>query len=85
LTKPVLKSIINFRTVIVCFCHPASDRDIDAHIDDGARTVEEIGRRCGAGTGCGTCVDELRQRLESRGANGCGRDCAADLVSLRSR
>jgi len=71
--------------VIVCLCYPASDRDIDAHIDDGARTVEEIGRRCGAGTGCGGCVEELRQRLESRGANGCSRDCAADLVSLRSR
>ena len=71
--------------MIVCLCYPASDRDIDAHIDDGARTVEEIGRRCRAGTGCGSCVDELRQRLESRGANGCGRDCAQDVVSLRSR
>jgi bacterioferritin-associated ferredoxin len=71
--------------MIVCLCYPASDRDIDAVIDDGARTVEDIGRKCGAGTGCGTCVSELRERLQSRGANGCGRDCASDLVSVRSR
>ena len=71
--------------MIVCLCFPASDRDIDAVIDDGARTVEEIGRKCGAGTGCGTCKAELGERLAARGANGCGRDCATDLVSVRSR
>jgi bacterioferritin-associated ferredoxin len=71
--------------MIVCACHPASDRDVDAVIDEGARTVEDIGRRCGAGTGCGACIDELRDRLAAKGANGCPRDCASDLVSLRSR
>ena len=71
--------------MIVCLCYPASDRDIDAIIDEGARTVEDIGRKCGAGTGCGTCVGELRERLESRGANSCARDCATDLVSIKSR
>ena len=71
--------------MIVCLCHPTSDRDLDAVIDDGARTVEEIGRRCGAGTGCGSCLEELRERLVSRGANGCPRDCAPGLVSITSR
>jgi bacterioferritin-associated ferredoxin len=71
--------------MIVCQCYPASDRDIDALIDDGARSVEDIARKCGAGTGCGACVGELRERLQSRGANSCSRDCAPDLVSLRSR
>jgi bacterioferritin-associated ferredoxin len=65
--------------MIVCLCHPTSDRELEAIIDDGARTVEEISRRCGAGTGCGACVGELRERLEARGA-GCSRDCA-DLIS----
>ena len=75
--------------MIVCLCHPTSDRDVDAIIDDGARTVEEISRRCGAGTGCGACVEELRERLNAKGAGGCGRDCgsgrdlATDLVSVR--
>ena len=84
MTKPGLKSIINFNPVLVCVCHPTSDRDLEAVIDDGARTLQEIGQRCGAGTGCGACVDELRDRLASKGANGCSRDCAQDLVSLRS-
>jgi len=76
--------------MIVCMCHPTSDRDVDAIIDDGARTVEEISRRCGAGTGCGACVEELRERLNAKGASSCGRDCstehrdlATDLVALR--
>ncbi|MGE5181114.1 MAG: bacterioferritin-associated ferredoxin [Acidobacteriota bacterium] len=68
--------------MIVCLCHPTSDRDVDAIIDEGARSVEDIGRRCGAGTGCGSCVEELRDRLA---AKGCTRDCAADVVPLRSR
>jgi bacterioferritin-associated ferredoxin len=77
--------------MIVCMCFPASDRDIDAIIDEGARTVEDIGQRCGAGTGCGMCRDELRERLASRGASGCSRDCgserdcATDLVTIKSR
>lgn len=74
--------------MLVCLCHPASDREIDAVIDDGARTVAEIGRKCGAGTGCGACVDELRDRLHAKGAGSltaCSRDCADPLVPLRSR
>jgi bacterioferritin-associated ferredoxin len=73
--------------MIVCMCYPASNRDIDAVIDEGARTVEEIGQRCRAGTGCGMCQDDLRERLQARGcgSNAATRDCASDLVSLRSR
>ena len=71
--------------MIVCVCHPTSDRDLDAVIDEGAQTVEEIGRRCGAGTGCGSCLGDLKDRLAARGANACTRDCASDLVPLRSR
>jgi bacterioferritin-associated ferredoxin len=84
LTKLDLKSIINVEAVLVCICHPTSDREVEAVIDDGARTLTEIGQRCGAGTGCGACVDELRERLSAKGANGCPRDCASDLVSVRS-
>jgi|GEM_PF-512743 len=76
-----------FRNMIVCMCYPASNRDIDAVIDEGARSVEEIGARCRAGTGCGMCHDELRERLDARGCgeNAVTRDCTSALVSLRSR
>jgi bacterioferritin-associated ferredoxin len=77
------------KPMIVCLCHPTTDRDIDAIIDDGARTVEEISRRCGAGTGCGACLGELRERLDSKGASSssCSRDCSStanDFVSADS-
>lgn len=82
--------------MIVCLCHPTSDRDLDAIIDDGARTVEEISRRCGAGTGCGACLGELRERLEAKGGGPCNRDCnagnadtndliSADMLTARAR
>jgi len=70
---------------LVCLCHPTSDRDVDTAIEEGASTIQEIGRRCGAGTGCGACLDELRDRLLAKGANACDRDCASDLTSVRSR
>jgi bacterioferritin-associated ferredoxin len=81
-----------FHNMIVCLCHPTSDRDVDAIIDDGARTVEEISRRCGAGTGCGACLGELRERLQAKGGGSCNRDCHAnnelispDLLAARAR
>jgi bacterioferritin-associated ferredoxin len=58
--------------MIVCLCHGVRDRDLDAAISSGAGTVEEIGRACGAGTGCGTCIPEVEDRLARSGA--CG-DC----------
>jgi bacterioferritin-associated ferredoxin len=33
-------------------------------IRNGARTVDDIGDDCGAGTGCGTCVDRLITMLD---------------------
>jgi bacterioferritin-associated ferredoxin len=87
------ESHYQLQNMIVCMCHPTSDRDVDAVIDEGARTVEDIGRRCGAGTGCGACIDDLRERLSQRGAAGCSRECdrapadedAAQLVAIRAR
>lgn len=79
--------------MIVCMCHPATERDIESCIRDGARSVEDIGEMCGAGTGCGACRDELRETLERSGIGGESdrpRDCrsehgATGLVQVRSR
>jgi bacterioferritin-associated ferredoxin len=79
--------------MIVCLCHAVTDRDIDRVIEDGASTVEEIGRQCGAGTGCGACVMELHDKLCARaddlaavgGAGSGPMRCSRGLVSVRSR
>jgi len=48
--------------VLICSCKAVSERTVRATIADGAATVEEVGRRCGAGTQCGGChllIEEL--------------------------
>lgn len=68
--------------MIVCLCHGVRDRDLDAAIATGAATVEEVGRACGAGTGCGACIPDVEDRLARTG--GCD-DCPRSLASVRSR
>jgi bacterioferritin-associated ferredoxin len=83
LTKGLVKGIFKFvQPMIVCLCHAVSDRTIDRAIRDGAETVEELGEVCGAGTGCGACLEDLAERLE-----GCSADqrshCRSSLITLR--
>lgn len=58
--------------MIVCHCRVVSDRHVRAAIDEGARDLCGVAAACGAGTGCGGCLPELRRILADRG-------CAADL------
>jgi bacterioferritin-associated ferredoxin len=54
----------------VCHCRAVTDKHVRAAIDAGANDETEIGRVCGAGTGCGSCHDELRRLCdESRSAS----------------
>lgn len=54
-----------------CICAAVSEAQVDACIDAGASTVEEIGDRCDAGTGCGACLDQLDDMIEKRTLGGC--------------
>ena len=47
----------------ICHCRAVSDRTIRAEIELGAVDEDEIGDRCGAGTRCGSCVDEIRRSV----------------------
>jgi bacterioferritin-associated ferredoxin len=47
--------------MIVCLCSNVSERELVATIQAGATTVKEIGRRCGAGAGCGACKPLIRE------------------------
>jgi len=51
--------------VIVCSCRTVSDRTVDAAIAAGASTVEDLVRRCGAGSRCGGCHPELVRILQT--------------------
>ena len=49
----------------VCYCAGVSDRAVEAAVVDGARSIEELGKRCGAGTECGGCHPVLAELLAS--------------------
>lgn len=39
----------------LCQCLLVSEQEVLTTIRSGARTVDEVGERCDAGTGCGSC------------------------------
>ena len=47
----------------VCYCAAVSDSAVEAAIDAGAHTIEELGDRCAAGTECGGCHPVLAELL----------------------
>ena len=68
--------------MIVCQCHVVSDRAIGRAIDHGARTVEEIGDRCAAGTSCAGCHPELERLLCERATRLAGAGAHRPLAGL---
>jgi bacterioferritin-associated ferredoxin len=67
--------------VIVCVCANVNEQQLDTVIAGGARSVNAVGRRCGAGAGCGDCRHLIRERLRQH------RDAAtapcADVVAVQ--
>ena len=63
----------------VCLCRAVTDRTLSRAVADGARTVEELAARTGAGTSCGACrpmlagIAAAAHEDEAR----CGGSCAA--------
>jgi bacterioferritin-associated ferredoxin len=43
----------------VCICSRVRECELRAAIRAGARSEEAVGDACGAGTGCGTCLDRI--------------------------
>jgi bacterioferritin-associated ferredoxin len=54
----------------VCICHAVTRDEVTAEIAAGARTEEEVGDRCLAGTGCGSCVDRICDMLRALAPEG---------------
>jgi bacterioferritin-associated ferredoxin len=46
--------------MIVCQCRVVTDRDVDAAMADGARTVGAVCRSTGAAQDCGTCIFSVK-------------------------
>jgi len=49
---------------LICSCNGVGANAIRAAICDGASTPAEVGQATAAGTGCGSCISEIRRMLE---------------------
>ncbi|HET8681294.1 MAG TPA: (2Fe-2S)-binding protein [Micromonosporaceae bacterium] len=48
----------------VCVCKRVRDCEVRAAIRCGARSEEAVGAACGAGTGCGSCLDRIGDLID---------------------
>ena len=49
----------------VCICARVRECEIRRVIRAGAHTEDAVGDACGAGTGCGTCLDRVADLIEA--------------------
>ncbi|WP_109795835.1 nitrate reductase [Minwuia thermotolerans] len=49
---------------LICACNGIGANAIRAAIEGGATTMVEVGRRTRAGTGCGSCLSEIKRMLD---------------------
>jgi bacterioferritin-associated ferredoxin len=52
----------------VCICNALNTRTVTQAIDDGARTVGQVYKACGAVPQCGKCKCTIREMLDCRGS-----------------
>jgi bacterioferritin-associated ferredoxin len=52
--------------VYACICHAVTVAEVSTVIEAGASTEEAVGDACGAGTGCGSCLDRICEMLGAR-------------------
>jgi bacterioferritin-associated ferredoxin len=54
----------------VCICARVRECELRVAIRRGAHSEEAVGDACGAGTGCGSCVDRIEELIgEEAGAD----------------
>lgn len=49
---------------VICFCQNVTSGMIKDAVDSGAATLEEVQEKTGAGTVCGSCIDNVRRLVE---------------------
>lgn len=48
----------------VCICARVRERELRDAVRAGARCEKSVGAACGAGTGCGTCLERVHDIVE---------------------
>jgi bacterioferritin-associated ferredoxin len=68
----------------VCVCNAVTDREVEASIDEGARTRAEVTRACGAGGDCGSCHRMIEDMVEAACGGGGGASSEPSLIAVTS-
>jgi bacterioferritin-associated ferredoxin len=50
----------------VCVCRAVTDTEVDRAIDEGACTLAQVTRACGAGGDCGACRGMIEEMIEAK-------------------
>ena len=51
--------------MIVCHCNATTDREIRRAVRNGASSLREVSRSCGAASGCGGCAEAVLEIISS--------------------
>lgn len=62
-----------------CICRAVTVAEVAETIAGGAGTEEAVGEACGAGTGCGYCLERISAMLSAADPGGGGRHDMAAL------
>lgn len=58
-------SHLGFHTpMYICVCHAVNERRIEQAVDEGVRSIKGLCMATKAGTCCGKCLPEAKQRLD---------------------
>jgi bacterioferritin-associated ferredoxin len=52
--------------MFVCVCKAVTDKEVEAVIDGGAITVDEVTAKCQAGGDCGACRGMIEDMIEDK-------------------
>jgi bacterioferritin-associated ferredoxin len=55
--------VVTGKLMIICICNRVSERDIDNAVIEGASSMCQLNERLRVGTGCGACVEHVRDCL----------------------
>jgi bacterioferritin-associated ferredoxin len=55
--------------MFVCICARVRETEVRLAIQCGAHTEESVGDACGAGTGCGSCLDRICDLIDEEMAD----------------
>ncbi len=66
--------------MLVCHCHRICDRTIRESIREGARSIDDVGAACRAGTGCGGCRPAIGGLLREQHAKDEPARCALTVL-----